>query len=82
MLLPDKHITLAESILGLGAFLLEQLDRPRTVDSLYQRVVRARDDLTLPAFHDLDAVILAVAFLYSIAAVRSDTAGAIARCDS
>lgn len=82
MLLPDKHVTLAESLLGLGAFLIEQLDRPRTIDSLYQRVLKAREDRSLPAFHDLDSVILAAAFLYAVGAIEADATGAIALCDS
>jgi hypothetical protein len=82
MLLPDKHITLAESILGLGGFIISLLDRPRTVDQIYQRVKDSRDDRSLPAFHDLDSVVLAVLFLYSIGAVESTESGAVSRCVS
>lgn len=82
MLLPEKHISLAESILGLGAFVLDHLDRPRTVDQIYQRVVAARDDGRLPAFHDFDAVLLAVVFLFSIQVVQVNSIGVVSRCDS
>jgi hypothetical protein len=82
MLMPDKHITLAESILGLGAFVLQQLDRARTVDQLYYRVVRAREDKTLNAFHDFDSLLLALSFLYAVGAIRPESRGRLCRCDS
>ena len=82
MLLPDKHITLAESILGLGGFVLSELDRPKTADQIYQRAKESREDNSLPAFHDLDSVILAVLFLYSIGAVEATDSGAVRRCVS
>ena len=82
MLLPDKHITLAESIIGLGGFVLSVLDRPKTADQIYQRVKEARDDKSLPAFHDLDSVMLAVLFLYLIGAVEGTESGGIRRCVS
>ena len=80
MLLPDKHITLAESVLGLGAFVLSELERPRTAEQLYQSVKDARKDQTLSAFHDLDSVTLALAFLYAIGAIELTNSGAVRRC--
>jgi len=80
MLLPNKHITLAESILGLGAFVLQQLDRSRTVDQLYQAVLKARENRAFPAFHDFDSLILAITFLYTIGAIESDSNGMVKRC--
>ena len=82
MLLPDKHITLAESILGLGAFLLGELNTARTVDRLYNRVCQARDQESLPAYHDFDAVLLAILFLYAIGAVELTDNGGVQRCAS
>lgn len=82
MLLPDKHITLAESILGVGAFLLGELDGPQTMDRLYARVRRACDDGSLPAYHDFDAVLLGVLFLYTIGAIELTDDGGVKRCAS
>ena len=33
--MPDKHVRFAESLLGLGSFVLEALDEPRTIDELW-----------------------------------------------
>ncbi|MCH8823866.1 MAG: hypothetical protein IH984_10200 [Planctomycetes bacterium] len=82
MLLPEKHICLAESILGLGAFIIEQLDRARSVDQLHDRVSEACEGPELPAYHDFDSILLAVLFLFSIGAVEMTNTGSIRRCAS
>jgi len=82
MLLPDKHITMAESILGLGAVLLQHLERPQPVDRLYDLTRDAMESGELPAFHDFDAVLLGVLFLYSIGAVELTAAGGVRKCGS
>ncbi len=82
MLLPDKHISLAESLIGLGAFLLSKLRRPTSLDTLHDHVVAARETHELPAFHDFDSMVLAVLFLYSIGVVEMTESGAIRRCAS
>jgi hypothetical protein len=82
MLLPDRHISLAESILGLGGFILGELDGPQSVDRLYARVTAARDNHDLPAYHDFDAVLLAILFLYSLGAIELTDSGGVRRCDS
>lgn len=82
MLLPDKHISLAESLLGLGAFLLAKLERPRSVDQLHELVTAARETPDLPGYHDFDSVVLAVLFLYLVGAVEMTNSGAIRRCVS
>lgn len=83
MLLPDKHITLAESILGLGAFVLgELIDRPKSVDRIYERVGLATETLELPAYHDFDGLLLAILFLYSIGAVELNDNGVLQLCVS
>lgn len=38
MILPTKHITLDNSLIGLGALLLTRLEEPTTVSSLWQAV--------------------------------------------
>jgi hypothetical protein len=82
MLLPEKHITLAESILGLGALLLEMLDRPRTLDYLFKQVRNMREKEEINAFHDFDSITLAVLFLHATGVVEGTETGAIRRCAS
>ena len=82
MLLPNKHISLAESLVGLGGFILAQLDRPVSVDGLHKHVIRAEKSGAFPAYHDFDAVLLAVLFLYAIGAVELTADGDVCRCVS
>jgi hypothetical protein len=82
MLLPDKHITMAESILGLGAVLLSRLDRAQSIDRLYDFVKGDVESGELPAYHDFDSVLLSVLFLFSIGAVELTASGGVRRCAS
>lgn len=82
MLLPDKHITVAESLLGLGAFVLQQLDRPRSIDRVHDLLLDACKRGDLPAHHDFDSLTLAILFLFSIGTVEVTNSGALRRCDS
>ncbi len=81
MLLPDKHISVAESLLGLGAFLLERLEVQLSIDDLHELVESSIETEGLPAYHDFDAVTLALLFLYSIDAVELTESGMLKRCD-
>jgi hypothetical protein len=82
MLLPEKHVTLAESILGLGAFLLLALDRPKTIDELYQHAQEGWANQSLPAFHSFDSVLLGILFLYSVGLIEATQTGAVRQCVS
>jgi hypothetical protein len=81
MLLPDKHITLAESILGLGGFIIGKLlERPYSLDRLYEKVAEASEGPELPAYHDFDSLLLAILFLYTIGAVELNGSGNLKLC--
>jgi hypothetical protein len=47
MILPSKHISEDQALLGVGAVVLRQLDRPQTVTSLWDMV---RDDRLVGTF--------------------------------
>lgn len=82
MLMPDKHISMAESLLGLGAVVLSHLDQPRSIDMLYSLVKGDMASGMLPAYHDLDNLMLSVLFLYSVGAVALTKGGGVKRCAS
>ncbi len=42
MILPSKHITEEQALLGVGAVILAHLERPQTVTSLWERVRNER----------------------------------------
>ena len=64
MILPDKHVSLADSILGVGAHLLSELDQPRSVSYLWNRVRDTQDVATFERFS------LALAMLHALGLVE------------
>lgn len=63
MILPTKHISQDEALLGVGATLLKWLDRPQTVSGLWERV-RAE-----PNVGTFERFVLASNLLYLIGAI-------------
>jgi hypothetical protein len=63
MILPTKHIPLDQSLLGIGAYLLQQLNQPRTVTSLWEET---REH---PALGSFERFSLALVMLFSLGAI-------------
>jgi hypothetical protein len=73
MILPTKHISTRNSLLGVGAKILEQMYYPRTVTSLWNAVS------TMPEVATFERFVLTLDFLYMIGAVEMDE-GLLRRC--
>lgn len=69
MILPTKHIKTENALIGVGAELLELLDRDKTASRLFHDLQEKRheNDLTTIQF---DWFLLAVDFLFTIGAIR------------
>jgi hypothetical protein len=63
-LLPNKHIPLRSSPLGVGAYLLEKLDRPASISGLWDRCRQSNDVATFERF------IVALDLLFVLGALR------------
>jgi hypothetical protein len=81
MLLPDKHISFAESLLGLGAFVLENIRVPQDIDALWRAFEKVRDR-QFPAHHGFDNLVLAVDMLYAMGALEMAQDGKLMRRSS
>jgi hypothetical protein len=81
MLLPDKHIKLAESLLGLGGFVLQALAAPKPIEILWKELLKTSETDQLPAYHSFENLVLTVDFLFSIGALSMDRSGRLTRCD-
>lgn len=78
MILPTKHISLAESIFGLAGVLVKILHTPKTIDDLWYLYLRKYNDKpAFPAYHNFDNLILAVNLLFTIGAVDINEIGEI-----
>ncbi len=81
MLMPDKHIKFAESLLGLGSFVLDALTVPQTIDDLWDRYGKAKKAGEYPASHTFENLVLAVDILFAIDAVYElENSGVLKRC--
>lgn len=79
MLLPAKHIKLSESLLGLSGFVLDNLNKPKTVDMLWNDLRIAVERKEYPAQHTLENLLLSLDFLFLIGLVKLDENGEVSR---
>jgi len=81
VLMPDKHITFSESLLGLGSFVLDALTVPQTIDDLWDRYAKARKSGDYPSPHTFENLVLTVDVLFAVGAVcEPDQSGVLRRC--
>jgi hypothetical protein len=64
MILPNKHVSVRASMLGLGGEILKVLDGPRTVSSLWERL-RAN-----PAVGGFGRFVLGLDLLFMVGAIE------------
>ena len=64
MILPTKHISLNQSLIGLGALLLKKLDRPRTVSGLWRKV------RLIPEVGTFQRFVISLDFLYALGLIQ------------
>ncbi len=81
MILPDKHISVSESLVGLGGFVLNSLVRPTTIDDLWSAYSKINNTDQFPAYHSFENLVLAIDFLFALGAVDQDSSGRLFRCD-
>ena len=79
MIIPTKHTSFSESFLGFGAYILSQLESPRSLDELWSKYKEDYKKNKYFAKHSFDHLILTVLFLFSIEAV-SEKDGVISKC--
>lgn len=64
MIVPSKHIRIAESLVGLGAYLLKYLgEGPQTIDQLWYKVNKQNNSKKSFSYHGFDNLILALNYL-------------------
>lgn len=70
MILPTKYLPQERALLSVGGDILTQLEEPRTVSELWDRVREIRNTKHNGATISFDWFILALNLLYAIAAVE------------
>jgi hypothetical protein len=79
MILPSKHISLSESLLGLGGVLLQTIiKRPCSLEYIWQEYSKINNNKDIfPAYHSFDNVVLAIDLLFVIGAIDINSKGKI-----
>lgn len=77
MLLPDKHISFRESIIGFGTTILSFLDRPLTIEQIWKTYQRENPNNN--AIHGFDILVLTLDVLFAIDVISISESGEIAR---
>lgn len=79
MLFPTKHTRMAQSLFGLGGFILGRLSKPKSIDSLWTEFNSVNNSSEFPAFHTFDNFILATDFLYCLNLIKLNSKGELTR---
>ncbi len=79
MILPTKHINFSQSLLGLGAYILSQIQSPKTIDELWETYKLDYENKIYLARHSFDNLVMTLIFLYSIGSVV-EKEGVIEKC--
>ena len=80
-LLPEKHVRLNETILGLGALVLGQLSEAKTLDELWEGLKELRTrKKTIPERIGFEDLILTVDFLFALRMIDLSEEGDLSRC--
>ena len=70
MILPDKHLSGARSLFGVGGEILAQLQRPAEVSDLWNAFQAARVSFEKSEPVSFDWFVTALTFLYTVGAVH------------
>jgi len=75
MILPKKQLSLSESLFGFGAFLLQKLDTPASVDDLWDYYKDSYANKKYLIKFTFDQFIMTLDYLYIIGAIKQDERG-------
>jgi hypothetical protein len=81
MLMPNKHISFSESLLGFGSYVIGKLGgSPKSVDFLWSTYQSDVEASRYAAKLSFDALLLTIVFLYSVGVVE-EKEGALGLCN-
>lgn len=72
MILPKKQVSLEESMIGFGGFLLSGLKNANTVDDLWHYYLDALERKKYHVRFSFDQFILTIDFLFMIGSIKDD----------
>lgn len=80
-LLPSKHVHLNETLIGLGAVVLNELRAAKTPDDLWEAIKELkRRRKFVPEKISFEDLILVIDCLYALQTIRANEKGELIRC--
>ncbi len=70
MILPSKHISFSQSLLGYGSYLIKNIGRGKSVDELYYKSQQDYKNGLYPSKQSFDSLLMTLVFLYSIGVIE------------
>lgn len=77
MILPKKQLSVSESFFGFGAFLLEKLKSPTSIDDLWQYYKASYANKKYIVKFSFDQYIVTLDYLYMIGAIKESEKGVV-----
>ncbi len=79
MLMPKKHVNLSESLIGIGGIILQCVGKKiKSLDSIIAYTNQIIDDnKNKKVYNNIDSILLAIDYLYSIGAIDINEEGGI-----
>lgn len=77
MILPKKQLSVSESFFGFGAFLLEKLKSPTSIDDLWQHYKDSYANKKYIVKFSFDQYIVTLDYLYMIGAIKESEKGVV-----
>ena len=79
MIMPTKHINFANSLLGLGSYILIKLEQPLSIDDLWNEYCLDLEENRYFARHGFENIVRTILFLHTIGLV-SEKEGLLEKC--
>jgi len=79
MILPTKHIHFSQSLLGFGAYILSQLNSPKSIDDLWDMYLNDYAQQVYLSKQSFDNLVMTLIFLYGIGSI-TEKEGVISKC--
>lgn len=77
MILPQKHLSVTESLFGFGAFLLQKIKEPISIDSLWEYYQDAYTNKQYLVKFSFDQFVMALDYLFIIGAIKLSEGGVL-----
>lgn len=80
MIIPTKHTNFSESLLGFGSYILNKIEKNKSVDELWNEYLNDYKNKIYPAKHSFDNLLLTLTFLYSLG-ILEELNGGVIKCN-